>query len=284
MTKNASNLRRMRAGKRAVSTIIGMILILAIIVAGVSFVYFLAIPIMNQMQDTAMINQVENSMVLLGNNVLTTVNEGNGSQTLTQFSYGKGTLMIYPNFVNETFQMFNSSSKPQGTYSQMLEKVEYNVTTSSNIIPPSSTLYVTGWSWNVVNGTQGEPNSDIDRIIIQRIDSAEVGLLLDFRPRLYYYNDSKGNVYVTINIVKFAVNPSLMSGIGAGTFQISTQNKNTTITSYTYAITSSNTFRISASQAGVTGNVFSYPINIGAGPHKSVTVNFVVTNVEVGVL
>jgi hypothetical protein len=262
-----------------------MILILGIIVAGVSFVYFLAIPIMNKMQDTAMINQVENSMVLLGNNVLTIVNEGNGSQTLTQFSYGKGTLMIYPNFVSETFQMFNtSSSQPQGTYSQTLERIEYSVGTSSDIIPPNSTLYVTGWSWNVVNGTQGEPNSDIDRIVIQRIDSAQVNLLLDFRPSLHYYNDSKGNVYVTINIVKFAVNPFLMSGIGAGTFQISTQNQNTTITSYTYAITSSNTFRISASQAGVTGNVFSCPIIIGKSPHKSVTVNFVVTEVEVGVL
>jgi len=283
MTKNASKLRRMIACKRAVSPIIATILLLGIIVVGVSFVYFLGIPIINRMQDTAMIRRVENSMLLLGDNILTVVNEGHGSERITQFSYGKGMFLIYPNFVSVKFQMLNNSQL-RDEYPQTLEKIEYSVDTSSDIIAHDSRLYVRGWHWNTVNGTQGEPNSDIDRIIIDRIGSAQVNLLLDFRPRLYYYNDTNGNVHVTISIVKLAVNPYLRSGIGAGTFRISTHNQNVTITDYSYTFSRTTIFGIRASftQAGTEQTEQAFSCLMRAG--KSATVEFIMTEVGVGIL
>jgi len=280
MTKIASNLRRLFKSRRAVSPIIATILLLGIIVVGVSFVYFLGIPIINRMQDTAMIRRVENSMLLLGDNILTVVNEGHGSERITQFSYGKGMLLVYPNFVSVKFQILNNSQL-RGEYSQTLQKIEYSVDTSSDIIAPNSRFYVRGWRWNVVNGTQGEPNSDIDRIIIERIGSAQVILLLDFRPRVYNYTDSNGNVHVTIRIVKLAVSPFLRSGIGAGTFRISTRNQNTIITNYNYTFTRPTTkFEIRASFPQADTVAFSCLMSAG----KFVTVKFIATEVGVGIL
>jgi hypothetical protein len=237
------------------------------------------------MQDTAMIRRVENSILLLGDNVLAVVNEGHGSERITQFSYGKGMLLIYPDFVSVTFQMSNGSRLEE--YSQTLDKVEYSVDTSSDIISPDSRLYVRGWRWNVVNGTEGEPNSDIDRIVMERIGSAQVKILLDFRPRLYYHNDSNGNVYVTISIIKLAINPYLRSGIGAGTFRISTRNQNITVTNYspyTYSGYTGADFTIRASftqgATETTETIFSCHLTNG----QSANVEFVVTEVGVGIL
>ena len=281
-----SSLKKVFMSRRAVSPIIGMVLLLAIIVVGVSFVYFLAIPIITRMQDTAMIRQVENSMLLLGDNVLTVVNEGHGSERVTQFSYGKGMLLIYPENTQIVFQMLKDSSV-QDEYDQRLGKVEYSVGTSSDIISPDSKLYVRGWHWNVVNGTQGEPNSDIDRFIIQRIGSAQVKLLLDFRPRLYNHTDSKGNLYVTILIVKLVINPYLGSGVGAGTFGITTKNQDVIVKNYNCTFTDDplSTFSIRASfpQSGVAEQVFSCWVGTSVNV-EFVNVKFVVTEVEVGIL
>jgi len=271
----------MLACKRAVSPIIATVLLLAIIVVGVSFVYFLAIPIITRMQDTAMIRRVENSMLLLGDNVLTVVNEGHGSERVTQFSYGKGTLLIYPETIQIVFQMLKDSGV-QDEYDQGLGKIEYSVDTLSNIISPDSRLYIRGWHWNVVNGTQGEPNSDLDRIIIERIGSAQVNLFLDFRPRLYNHTDSNGNVYLTLSIVKLIVNPYLGSGIGAGTFGITTSNHDVIVNNYNYTFVEAGTFTIQASfpQEGTVERAFSCWVTEG----KVVNVEFVVTEVEVGIL
>lgn len=280
-----SRLKKVFMSRRAVSPIIATVLLLAIIVTGVSFVYFLAIPIITRMQDTAMIRRVENSMLLLGDNVLTVVNEGHSSERVTQFSYGKGTLLIYSYTHTETtqiiFQMLKDSSV-QDEYYQRLGKVEYSVDTLSNIISPDSRLYVRGWQWNVVNGTQGEPNSDLDRIIIERIGSAQVNLFLDFRPRLYNYTDSNGNIYLTLSIVKLFVSPYLGSGIGAGTFGITTSNQDVIVSNYNYTFVEAGTFTIQASfpQEGTVERAFSCWVDEG----KVVNVEFVVTEVEVGIL
>jgi len=279
MAKIASSLRRMLACKRAVSPIIATILLLGIIVTGISFVYFLGIPIITRMQDTSMIRRVENSMLLLGDNILTVVNEGHGSERITQFSYGKGTLMIDPNFATINFKLLNNTVVLNET-EQTLGKVEYSVDTLSNIIASDSSLYVRGWNWNVVNGTQGEPNTDLTRIKMERIGPALVNLILDFRSRLFNYTDPSGNIYIKINIVKLTVNPSLGSGIGPGTFSFASVNQDVTVTNYDYAFGSSSTFSISASQAGVVQNAFS--CTVGAG--TTVNVEFLMTEVEVGIV
>lgn len=279
MAKIASSLRRMLACRRAVSPIIATILLLGIIVTGVSFAYFIGMPIITRMQDTSMIRRVENSMLLLGDNILTVVNEGQGSERITQFSYGKGLLMIDPNFATINFELLNNTVV-LNEYEQTLGNVEYSVDTLSNVIAPDSSLYVRGWNWNVVNGTQGEPNTDLTRIKMERMGSASVILILDFRSRLFNSTDSNGNIYITISIVKLTVNPSLGSGIGPGTFSFASINQNVTVTNYDYAFGSSSTFSIRASQDGVVQGAFSCPV--GAG--KTMSVQFVVTEVEVGIL
>lgn len=276
-----SSLKKVFKSWRAVSPIIATILLLGIIVVGVSFVYFLGIPIITRMQDTAMIHRVENSMLLLSDNVLTMVNEGHGSERLTQFSYGKGMFLIYPNIISVKFQMLNNTQQ-LSEHSQTLGKIEYSVDTLSDIIASDSRLYVRGWHWNVVNGTQGEPNSDIDRIIIERIGSAHVILLLDFRPRLYNYTDSNGNVHITINIVKLKVDSNLESGIGAGTFRVAARNQDITVTNYNYTFTNPSTFKIRASfpPTAVVEQTFACSVKGG----KFVAVEFVETEVGVGIL
>lgn len=279
MAKMAASLRKMRACKRAVSPIVATILLLGIIVTGVSFVYFLGMPIITRMQDTSMIRRVENSVLLLGDNILTVVNEGHGSERITQFSYGTGTIMVYPNFATINFQMLNNTKVLSGC-SETVGKVEYSVDTLSDILPSDSSLYVRGWIWNVVNGTQGEPNTDLSRIKMERIGSALVILTLDFRSRLFNYTDSNGNIYVKINIIELAVNPSLGSGIGPGTFSFSSVNQNVTVTNYNYAFNYPSTFSIRTSQSSVVQSAFSCPVKAG----KTVSVQFVVTKVEVGIL
>lgn len=279
MAKFASSLRRMFTCKRAVSPIIATILLLGIIITGVSFVYFLGMPIITRMQDTSMIRRVENSVLLLGDNVLTVVNEGRGSERITQFSYASGTVLVYPDFATINFQILNNT-KLLKSYSETVGKVEYRVDTLSDILPSDSSLYVKGWTWNVVNGTQGEPNTDLTRIKMERIGSALVILTLDFRSRLFNYTDSDGNIHVEINIVKLAVNPSLGSGIGPGTFSFSSVNQNVTVTNYSYRFSSSGTFSIRASKSSIVQSAFSCPVKAG----KTVSVQFVVAEVEVGIL
>jgi flagellin-like protein len=269
----------MLVSKRAVSPIISTILLLGIIVTGVAFVYFLGIPIITRMQDTSMIRRVENSMLLLGDNVLTVVNEGHGSERITQFSYGKGTLFVYSNFATINFQLLNNTNV-LNEYSETLGKVEYSVETLSNIIPSDSSLYVRGWVSNVVNGTQGVPNMDLNRIVLQRIGPAYVLLLLDFRSRLFNYTDSNGDIHITISIVKLAIDPSLSSGIGSGTFQFSSNNQGVTVTNYNYTFANSGVFKVRASQDGVAENAFTCYVDAG----KNVNVEFLVTEVEVGIL
>ncbi len=269
----------MLACKHAVSPIIATILLLGIIISGVSFAYFLGIPIITRMQDTSMVRRVENSMLLLGDNVLTVVNEGFGSERITQFSYGKGTFLVYPNFATVNFRLFNNTNV-LNEYNETLGKVEYSVQTLSNVIQSDSSLYVRGWASNVVNGTQGAPNMDLNRIVLQRLGSAYVLLLLDFRSRLFNYTDSNGNIHITISIVKLAVDSSLSSGIGPGTFQFSSNNQGVTVVDYNYTFASSGTFKVRVSQAGVAENAFTCFVGEG----KTVNVEFLVTEVEVGIL
>lgn len=276
---DVSTLKKVFTSRRAVSPIIATVLLLGIIVVGVSFVYFLAIPIITRMQDTAMIRRVENSMLLLGDNILTVVNEGHSSERITQFSYGKGMLYIYPESIDVTFELLDDAT-PFYSYSQSIGKVEYSVDTSSDIVSPDSRIFIRGWHWNFVNGTQGEPNSDIDRIIIQRIGSSHVKLLLDFRSRFYNHTDSDGNIHLTLCVVKLMVDPLLGSGIGGGTFSVAASNQDVIVTNYNYTFVEAGTFTIQASQEGTVERAFSCWVP----EKKSVNVEFVVTEVEVGIL
>ncbi len=174
--------------RRAVSPIISVILIIAIVVAAIGIIMAYYGPAITNMREGSLAKEIAGVMCVLDDNVRACIVDGKGSSRITHFEYFKGMMRIRNNFSEVAIEVWNitsTSTRLIVNISFRLGGFEFELPTASQVVAENGTRYIKADPSNFVNDTSF--TKDIGRVTMHKYGS--LFIRLDYRVRVFNWTE-----------------------------------------------------------------------------------------------
>lgn len=189
---------------------------------GIIFIYYG--PSITNMREASLAKEIAGVMCVLDDNVRACIVDGKGASRVTHFEYFKGLMRIEDCYAEAAIEVWNITGTSKDlvvNISFVLGSFEYELSSTSTMLPENSTRYVRGDWTNFINDTSF--TKDLGRVTIHKWGLYYIRL--DYRVRVYNWTEGE-----TVRILFRIINVTRISqevGAGPPSVNIYTENLDT---------------------------------------------------------